>query len=132
MRQTFHGTRSLRQRLAIGAHQGAGERGRRGNRDLLAENSAHGQLEAVPRPRNSKPGPCADERSQPGVERKVSADDPWLGGQVQHPTDASDDGRLCSRVREPHPQVHAVLGCRLDTEHAAGIANCNCSRIAPA
>ena len=64
-----------------------------GDRDLLSEHGAYGQLEAVPSARHPQARPAGDQRGKDRIVRKMRCDRERIGGQVEHPPQARNDVR---------------------------------------
>jgi hypothetical protein len=63
-----------------------------GDRDLLAEDRADGELEPLPGAGHSQPRTRRHQRRQGRILAKLSADGEWIGGEVEHAPDPGDDG----------------------------------------
>src|SRR5438105_2422065 len=73
------------------------------HRDLLTEDRAHGQLERIPRARDSQSGP--EERLQCGVESEVLEDRSGVGAQIEHALETSGDLECPGRQRRRHARL---------------------------
>ena len=69
----------------------AGEPARRGDRDLLAEDGAHRELEPVPRARHAQAGSRRDQRGEARVLGELRRDRGDVGAEVEDAPDAADD-----------------------------------------
>ena len=87
----------------------AGEPGRRRHRDLLPENGAHRELEAVPRAGHPQARPSGDQRRQRRVLAEMRADRHRIGGQIEHPANARDDRRQGPQIWQANGCLEAVL-----------------------
>ena len=76
--------------------------------DLLAEDGAHGQLEAVPGARHAQARPRGHQRRQGRVLPRCVADRDRVGGQVEHPAHPGDDRRQGADLGEAHGDGEAV------------------------
>ena len=96
------------ERRAVGGDELAGKPRRRGDGNLLAEDGAHGKLEAVPGARHAEAGPRGDQRRHHRVFGELGADGERIGGEIEDPSEA------CQVPNEPAPsrvdEVKASLG----------------------
>ena len=80
-----------RKRRAVGGDELAGQPRRRGDGNLLAEDGAHGKLEAVPGAWHAEAGPRGDERRHDRVFGELGSDGERIGGEIEDPPDARQD-----------------------------------------
>ena len=86
------GTHQLgRERRAVGGDELAGKPRRRGDGNLLAEDGAHGELEAVPGARHAEAGPRGDQRRHHRVFAELGGDGERIGGKIEDPPEARQD-----------------------------------------
>ena len=69
----------------------SGDRRRGLDRDLLAKDRAHGDLEGVPRARGANAGMGGGRAAQENVARQLLGNQRRIGAEIEHPPDALDD-----------------------------------------
>ncbi|MEJ2631020.1 MAG: hypothetical protein P8015_07335 [Acidihalobacter sp.] len=82
-------------RFAQGCGQSAGQRGGRGDADLLAENGANGQLEAVPGARYAQAGALRYACGEQWIGGQVGVDGGDVGIEVEQPAQPCDHAAQC-------------------------------------
>ncbi len=97
-------------------HQATGQTSGRGHGNLLAENSADRQLEAIPRARHAQPGPGLDQGSENPILRQMGGDSDGIGRQVKHTAQSRDDGRQRRKPGKLHGRAQRVTVAGLDTD----------------
>ena len=105
------------ERLAVRGHQPPGGGARGGERDLLAQDGAHGELGAVDGAGHPQPRRGADQRTEERVGAEVLGDDARVGVEVEQPPAALRGRRAVACVLEPQAAAHAV-GVERELDHA--------------
>ena len=111
------------QRGAVPSGQAARERARRGDRDLLPEDRAHGQLETVVGAGHPQPGPGPHQRGEQVVGGQRGTDRGRVGVGVEQPPGPADHRADRPEPAEPGPEQHVPLtrpGEELDDPRARG------------
>ena len=113
----------LSQRLAVAGHELAGEPDGGDDGDLLAEDGAHAELEAVPGAGHAQARPRGDQRRKMRILRQVFADRQRIGRQVEHAAHAGDDGRQGVELRKADRHGEPVAVGRPGDDRAHGAAD---------
>ena len=93
----------LREAGACGADHPCGEGARAGDRDLLAEHPADGELGGVGRGRHPASRRGGDQPGERGVRAQCVVDGCRVGVQVEHPPAAGDRRAEVAQVGQPEP-----------------------------
>ena len=99
------------------------------HRDLLPEQGADGQLEAVPGAGHPQPGPGRHPRREIGILGQVRADQLRVRRQVEHAPEPRDDSRQRRELREPDRGSQGLAGSGLNRDGAVHAAHGDGARV---
>ena len=114
-----HGADRSGQRHAGGVHQSPGHRTRAGDRDLLADDGAHGELEAVGGTRHAAPGTAPHQAADERVVAQGLPDGDGIGIEVEQLA-AAGHGRVQVAQVFQHELALHVGGAAAAAAAAAG------------
>ena len=105
--------RGDRQRFTVSLHQPAEQSGRGRHGDLLTEDRAHREFEAIPGSRYPQARPRRHQWRQHRVKREMRPDGVGIGGKIEHPAHPRDDLGQRRHIGKPHRDVDPVLAGRV-------------------
>ena len=114
--------------LAVGRHQSRGDGPRTGDRDLLTDDSTHGDLEAVDVSGYPHPGTSQHERSEHLVGGEVTVDHHWVGIQVEKSAATLHGGGQIPEVGQVEPALDPV-GLRGEADPAEPVRQPQSARV---